>query len=305
MSWFASTRPTAVGHRGWRAVLDDQDAARPHARATRHGIQHACTRSAQSTTGRPRCLDSAPNIEIRTVTSDSATTKVAAHSGGTARDYQGTAARRRPSRRVRFSAATRTYLTRVPDPPGYKVSLFCLFSELREQRRSSGGCPGMAAEPRRLSIRQQPAASRRRTPVRYHRTIWCLGVMSTTTRVFLVSCVALRTRSRQATNRQTIPSTRPAATGSTTCCASTPPRRPRRTREMPDAPQRCSGCSPGTCTRPRPPAGAWNPPQRRIPLGVTPPHCQPLPFAAHHQALAWCDAEHENLGRTQRQRAAG
>ena len=84
--------------------------------------------------------------------------------------------------------------------------------------------------------------------------------MSTTTRVFLVSCVALRTRSRQATNRQTIPSTRPAATGSTTCCASTPPRRPRRTREMPDAPQRCSGCSPGTCTRPRPPAGAWNPP---------------------------------------------
>ena len=108
----------------------------------------------------------------------------------------------------------------------------------------------MAAEPRRLSIRQQPAASRRRTPVRYHRTIWCLGVMSTTTRVFLVSCVALRTRSRQATNRQTMP---------------------------------------------RPPAGAWNPPQRRIPLGVTPPHCQPLPFAAYHQALAWCDAEHENL----------
>jgi tetratricopeptide (TPR) repeat protein len=28
------------------------------------------------------------------------------------------------------------------------------------------------------------------------------------------------------------------------------------------------------------------PAQRRIPLGVTPPHCQPL---------AWCDAEHENL----------
>ena len=37
------------------------------------------------------------------------------------------------------------------------------------------------------------------------------------------------------------------------------------------------------------------PAQRRIPLGVTPPHCQPLPFAAYHQALAWCDAEHENL----------
>jgi hypothetical protein len=37
------------------------------------------------------------------------------------------------------------------------------------------------------------------------------------------------------------------------------------------------------------------PAQRRIPLGVAPPHCQPLPFAAYHQALAWCDAEHENL----------
>ena len=53
---------------GWGAVLDDQDAARPHARATRLGIQRACTRSAQSTTGRPRCLDSAPNTQIRTVT---------------------------------------------------------------------------------------------------------------------------------------------------------------------------------------------------------------------------------------------
>lgn len=36
-----------------------------------------------------------------------------------------TAAKRRLSRRARFSAATRTYLTSVPDPPGYKVSLFC------------------------------------------------------------------------------------------------------------------------------------------------------------------------------------
>lgn len=44
-------------------------------------------------------------------------------------------------------------------------------------------------------------------------------------------------------------------------------------------------------------AASWRlePAQRRIPLGVTPPHCQPLPFAAYHQALAWCAAEHENL----------
>ena len=37
------------------------------------------------------------------------------------------------------------------------------------------------------------------------------------------------------------------------------------------------------------------PAQRRIPLGIAPPHCQPLPFTAYEQALAWCDAEHENL----------
>jgi DNA-binding SARP family transcriptional activator/tetratricopeptide (TPR) repeat protein len=37
------------------------------------------------------------------------------------------------------------------------------------------------------------------------------------------------------------------------------------------------------------------PAQRGIPLGVAAPHCQPLPFATYHQALAWCDAEHENL----------
>jgi hypothetical protein len=35
------------------------------------------------------------------------------------------AAKRRLSWRARFSAAIRTYLTSVPDPPGYKVSLFC------------------------------------------------------------------------------------------------------------------------------------------------------------------------------------
>jgi hypothetical protein len=36
----------------------------------------------------------------------------------------GTAAKRRLSGRARFSAATRTYLASVPDPPGYKA-LFC------------------------------------------------------------------------------------------------------------------------------------------------------------------------------------
>jgi tetratricopeptide (TPR) repeat protein len=46
------------------------------------------------------------------------------------------------------------------------------------------------------------------------------------------------------------------------------------------------------------------PAQRRIPLGVAPPHCQPLPFATYHQALAWCDAEHENLVAAMGQAAA-
>ena len=37
------------------------------------------------------------------------------------------------------------------------------------------------------------------------------------------------------------------------------------------------------------------PERRATPLGAAPPHCQPLSFAGYHQALAWCDAEHENL----------
>ena len=41
-----------------------------------------------------------------------------------------TAARRRPSRRARFSAATRTYLASVPESPGYKVHSSADVSEL-------------------------------------------------------------------------------------------------------------------------------------------------------------------------------
>jgi tetratricopeptide (TPR) repeat protein len=37
------------------------------------------------------------------------------------------------------------------------------------------------------------------------------------------------------------------------------------------------------------------PARRPTPVGVAPPHCQPLQFTAYHQALAWCDAEHDNL----------
>jgi hypothetical protein len=46
-------------------------------------------------------------------------------------------------------------------------------------------------EARRLSIRWS-AASRRRTPVRYHRTICCRWIMSTATRVFVVCGVPVR-----------------------------------------------------------------------------------------------------------------
>jgi DNA-binding SARP family transcriptional activator len=37
------------------------------------------------------------------------------------------------------------------------------------------------------------------------------------------------------------------------------------------------------------------PGRRPTPIGAAPPHCKPLSFATYHQALAWCDAEHENL----------
>lgn len=37
------------------------------------------------------------------------------------------------------------------------------------------------------------------------------------------------------------------------------------------------------------------PGRRPTPVGVALPHCEPLPFANYVQALAWCDAEHENL----------
>jgi hypothetical protein len=43
-----------------------------------------------------------------------------------------------PSRRARFSAATRTYLASVPDPPGHKTSLFC--------RKESVACARTYAE---------------------------------------------------------------------------------------------------------------------------------------------------------------